>query len=54
MKNTCPGLTHPRGEATGRTIKTFPSGSRYVERICPVCGRVQGIALIRNNQEVRP
>lgn len=41
----CQGLTHPRGDL-GKMIRE-DKVARYFERICPTCGRVQGIARIR-------
>lgn len=47
MKGACEVASHPRGEVTGAVIKRFGSGAYTRERICPTCGRVQGIALVR-------
>jgi len=48
MKGMCEVIRHPRGEVTGRVLKvrTLPDGRTvtFQQRICPVCGRVQGTA----------
>ena len=50
MKGMCEVPLHPRGEATGEVVRENPI-SRYVEVICPKCGRVQGIRRIRKDTE---
>lgn len=42
----CNSLSHPRGTDTGRLIQGYGTLT-YRQRICPTCGGVQGLSLIR-------
>jgi len=47
MKDTCEDVKHPPGEPTGQVTGRFANGTTYVEVVCPVCRKVQGIRRVK-------
>jgi hypothetical protein len=50
VKGTCES-GHPRGEPIGRVVRESDKAI-YRERVCLVCGRVQGVARVPKVPEV--